>query len=252
MMRRRSLFLLRPGPCGISAAPNCSGSSPGSPLPLQGYWCHEGGLCNSWGVQPTPGNVGGARNVWHRGLSSLPKPASEHPLPGTPSLKAAPALPHHTPTRCMFSKTSHRSPWLHSSLQQGLEEQIERYSHADRNTLPGLESADGVDLRDVHDGSQGFQGSTASLPDLPRQKDHSEVGHGHTSATVPSLHSPSPSQAEGSSSQSPAQCQEQLRMYLVSGTAARSPAPPARPPASHCQRARLDRTQGRNSPLWGC
>jgi len=66
---------------------------------------------------------------------------------------------------------SHRSSWLCFSLHQGLEarDQMKRCSQAARNILPGLESADGVDLRDVDDGSQGFQSGAASLADLPRQ-----------------------------------------------------------------------------------
>lgn len=47
--------------------------------------------------------------------------------------------------------------------------QIKSCSRAARNILPGLESADGVDLRDIDDGSQGFQSGAAALANLSRQ-----------------------------------------------------------------------------------
>ena len=88
------------------------------------------------------------------------------------ALKPAPALPHHSPTRCIFCEMSHRSSWLCFSLCQGLKEareQTKRCSQAACNILPSLESADGIDLRHVDNCSQGFQSGAASLADLPRQ-----------------------------------------------------------------------------------
>lgn len=182
-------------------------------------------------------------DVWHRGLSSLSKPASVHHLPIIPSLKICLSpFPSHS-NKVHVLQNEPQNPLASLQPLAGFG-RTERHPHADGNTLPGLESTDGVDLCDVHDGSQGFQGSTASLPHLPRQKDPSEPGHRHTSATVPALNSPSPSQVGKS------QSQEQLRMYLVSGTTATSPAALPRPPASHCQRAGFDRILVSNSPLW--
>lgn len=79
---RRGRKLVPSLPWGISAAPNCSGSSPGSPLPLQGHQCHKGGLCSSWDVQPSLGNVGCVAQRLEQPLqTSQRSPPAHYPIP---------------------------------------------------------------------------------------------------------------------------------------------------------------------------
>lgn len=62
---------------------------------------------------------------------------------------------------------------------QEATKQMKSCSRAAGNILPGLESADGVDLRDIDDGSQGFQSGAAALANLPRQSASVKPSTGH-------------------------------------------------------------------------
>lgn len=128
-----------------------------------------------------------------------------------------------------------RSPWLCFSLWQGLKEageQVKRCSQAARNTLPGLQSADGVDLGDVDDGSQGFQSGAAALADLPRQSASVKLSTGHTEC-----YNPFPKQPETllpAICPMPGAAQRRTRRVALVPQAQVPPkatSPPAQPPA---------------------
>lgn len=109
---------------------------------------------------------------------------------------------------------------------------MKRCSQAAYNILPSLESADGVNLRDVDNRSQGFQSGTASLANLPRQSVSVELNTGHAEC-----YNPFPKTARACSRPGDAHpsylpdARSNSEMHLASGNSAASPAPPPRPPS---------------------
>lgn len=260
-MRRRSLFPLCPRPGGISALYCCSSSDlltqqPGYPSTPPGMPDAGGKAAQRMRRQTrsrkrrrSRGTRGAFGQPCMNPRAAFPSQLVQVPTAWYPTaLNPAPALPHHTPTRCIFSKMSHRSSCLHFSLRRGLKEareQTKRRSQAACNILPSLESADGVYLRDVDDGSQGFQSGAASLADLPRQSISVKLNVGRTEhySPFPTAARVRPKLGDARLGHLP-DARSSLAMYLASGTSATSPAPPLRPPAlqhSH-QLAKLPKT----------